>query len=454
MANTQPARPSAARDKRLPEPSAEGAHDSDLSAFALKLRRRLPSPLVGETALVTALWWIISRLLTLMVTVGVADAVGGDVDYYSQSLQNFFSGLSIQQTLPEYPLPVLAILVPEYLFAAGNAVAFAVVFVLSMLVLDAIFTALIWHVSGHRRSDAVTFWLWFLPAVGPMTYFRFDLVPALLVGGAVLAAIKHPALSGAMVAIGAALKLWPAILIPAFLIRRVDRGRVLISFAAVGGSLALISLVLGGMERLMSPLHWQSGRGLQVESVPATPLMLVRALDTDNWLVLTSTYKSAEIFGVGVGTSLALTQALFFGGLLLLVALWLRARALPAMSAETLAWLVLATVAIMTITNKVLSPQYILWLSGPLAALMVRAPGDPVVRRAVRLLMVIAVMTQLIFPIFYGHLMRPSDATVVVTLLLVARNVLLVWFTYIACRQVWLQTRRDDVAVAKPAVTA
>lgn len=445
MAHTQRDRPPAKLRKRLPVGTVDDAALATASPSLLN---------VGETALVTALWWAISRVLTLAVTIGVAEAVGGDVEYYAQSLQNLVSGLGVQQTLPEYPLPVLGILVPEYLFAAGNAVAFAVVFAASMLILDAIFTALLWHVSGHRRSEAVTFWLWFLPAIGPMTYFRFDLVPALLVGGAVLAAIKHPALSGAMVAIGAALKLWPAILLPIFLIRRVDRWRVLISFTAVGAGLALVSLVVGGMDRLMSPLHWQSGRGLQIESVPAAPLMLVRSLDPDHWLVLTSTFKSAEIFGTGVGTSLVLTQALFFGGLLLLGVLWLRARTLPAMSAETLAWLALATVAIMTVTNKVLSPQYILWLGGPLAALMVRAPGDQVVRRAARLLMVIAVMTQLIFPIFYTHLMRDTHGTVVITLLLVARNVLLVWFTYIVCRQVWLQTRRDDVAVAKPAVAA
>ncbi|MCX6395683.1 MAG: glycosyltransferase family 87 protein [Propionibacteriales bacterium] len=443
MANTQRARAPEDFSARFPDGTA-----------ARPARTWLPRPLVGETAAVTASWWVISRLLTLAVTFAVADAVGGDVDYYTHSLQNLVSGIGVGQTLPEYPLPVLGILVPEYLFAAGNAVAFAAVFVGSMLVLDAFFLALLWHVSGHRRSEAVTFWLWFLPAIGPMTYFRFDLVPAVLVGGAVLAAIKHPALSGAMVAIGAALKLWPAILLPAFLIRRVDRWRVLVAFCAAGGGLALMSLLVGGMDRLMSPLHWQSGRGLQIESVPAAPLMLVRSLDPERWLVLTSTFKSAEIFGTGVGTSLALTQALFFGGLLLLGVLWLRARTLPAMSAETLAWLVLATVAIMTVTNKVLSPQYILWLGGPLAALMVRAPADATVRRAVRLLMVIAVMTQLIFPILYTHLMRDTNGTVPVTLLLVARNVLLVWLTVIACRQVWTQTRREDVVAATPAVSA
>lgn len=451
MANTQRARTPAKIRKRLPVRTVDEAASTGPALSGD--RRWLPHLFVGETALVTISAWIFTRLATLIGTIGVGHAIGGDVTYYAQSLQNLVSGLGVQQTLPEYPVPVLGILVPEFLFAAGNATAFAVVFVLSMLILDAAFTALLWHVSGHRRSAAVTFWLWFMPAVGPLSYFRFDLVPAVLVGAAVLAAIKHPALSGAMTAIGAALKLWPAILLPIFLIRKVDRRRVLVTFTIVGGSLALISLMLGGVDRLLSPLQWQSGRGLQIESVPASPLMLVRSLDPDHWLVLTSTFKSAEIFGVGVGTSLVFTKILFLAGLMLLGGLWLRAQALPAVSAETLAWLILATAAVMTVTNKVLSPQYVLWLGGPLAALMVRAPGDEMVRRCARLLMAIAVMTQLVFPILYSHLMKDTHATVAVTLLLVLRNVLLVRFTYLVCRQVWRQTKRNEISIAKPAVT-
>ena len=38
-------------------------------------------------------------------------------------------------------------------------------------------------------------------------------------------------------------------------------------------------------------------------------------------------------------------------------------------------FVVLATVAIMTITNKTLSPQYLLWVGGPMAALGVPAAG-------------------------------------------------------------------------------
>ena len=61
-------------------------------------------------------------------------------------------------------------------------------------------------------GEAVTFWLWFVPLIGPTAYFRFDLVPAVLAGGAVLALMRRPALCGVLTAIGAALKLWPAII--------------------------------------------------------------------------------------------------------------------------------------------------------------------------------------------------------------------------------------------------
>ena len=86
--------------------------------------------------------------------------------------------------------------------------------------------------------------------------------------------------------------------------------------------------------------------------------------------------------------------------------LWWRAHSAPAPSAGTLGWIFLATALIVTVTNKTLSPQYLLWLGGPAAALAVRAPADPAVRTFARVLLVTAVATQLVFPIGYNALLK------------------------------------------------
>jgi len=84
-------------------------------------------------------------------------------------------------------------MLPQYLLGALNSVAFAFLFVAS----DARGRRGVHRVpvavTGRRLSPAVTFWLLFAPAMGPIAYFRFDLVPAVLTGTALLAVVRRPA---------------------------------------------------------------------------------------------------------------------------------------------------------------------------------------------------------------------------------------------------------------------
>ncbi|HSY15611.1 MAG TPA: glycosyltransferase family 87 protein [Jatrophihabitantaceae bacterium] len=422
---------------------------------------RLPFELRGDSTRAVILSWLTSRALTLAVLVTAESSVTGDVSYYARSLQTLFHGGSLRETLQEYPLPVLAIMLPQFLIGALNSLAFGCLFVISMLAVDGIFTWSLWRVGGRRRSEAVKFWLWFVPAIGPIAYFRFDLVPAMLAGGAVLAAARRPAFSGALTAIGAALKLWPALMLPSFLLRKMDRRAVVLSFVVTGGLIAVASLAVGGIGRLLSPLNWQSARGLQIEAVLASPLMLARSLHPHGiWHVQVSRYKAFEIFGWGVHGIVLASTLLTVAGVGLLGWLWLRARVQPEISAETVGWLFLATATMMTITNKALSPQYILWLGGPLAALLARWPGDPNVRRAARLLLVICVLTQIDFPITYASIASFTTSwTFISTLSLTIRNILLVRLTWFACMQVYRQTKQapdapDEAAIQDAASAA
>jgi hypothetical protein len=402
----------------------------------------LPEGIIAQGRTAIALRWVLSRALALSMMSFLHEGdITGDVQYYGRSLHQLFSGGALRDTLQEYPLPVLGLLLPQFLLGFLNQAAFILLFALSMLVVDAVFTALLWRGDGRQRGDATNVWLWFVPAIGPLAYFRFDLVPAVLAGGAVLAAIRRPAVAGALTAIGAGLKLWPAVMMPTFLIRRGDRKAVLLGFGATGLALALISLVIGGFQRLVAPLQWQSARGLQIESVIGTPLMAARMFDHHRWTLAISRYKAWEIYGPGVSATVKLsTIATVLGGLLLIV-LWWRAHKLAAASAETLGWVFLSTALIVTITNKTLSPQYLLWLGGPIAALAVRSPGNPAVRRFARVLLITAIATQLVYPIGYQQITGKSAQMPVWTSVLIARNLLLLYLTWLAVRQVWIQTR-------------
>ena len=405
---------------------------------------RLPGALATDRTHSVPLRWVITRALMLMLLGRGENGVVSDTSYYGTALHGLFAeNATLHNTLIEYPLPVLSVMLPQYFLGGQNLLAFGVLFATSMLLVDATFTYALWRSDGRRRGYATNLWLWFVPCVGPLAYFRFDLVPAVLAGTAILVAARRPAAAGALTAFGAALKLWPAIMLPVFLLRRSGRRRVLAGFVVTGAAIGAVALALGGISRTLSPIRWQSERGLQIEAVSASPVMFARSFSPTTWPLRVSRYKSYEVFGWGVHALLALTTVLTVVGIAVLGWLWWRAHRLSVVPVEVTGWLFLATALVVTVANKALSPQYILWLGGPLTGLAALNTSRPV-RHAAMVLLTIAVLTHLIFPITYGNLTNQSWQTYYAGTLLLARNALLVYLSVYTCRQVWRLTAAKE----------
>ena len=425
---------------KAPTPTRPGAEGPLRRISAWYDRRR------GGRTLLTA--WILTRLLVLLVLALAERFVVGDVFYYHRKIRALFD-VGLGRTLNEYPTPVTWILWLPYGAAGGNRTGYLVAFVVFMLALDATFTWGLWRSAGRRHEVALDFWLLFVLLIGPLSYLRFDILPAVLAGGALLLARRRPWLTGALTGLGAAVKLWPALLVGAFLAHRRTRRPTASGFVLVGFGLALVSLLAGGWARLVSPLTWQSDRGLQIESIWATPVMVARAVSPDRWLVDISKYQAYEVFGPGVGPLLGLSTLATVLGLVVIVALLVRAYRHPQPSAVAVGLVILATVAVMTVTNKTLSPQYLLWLGGPVAALLLlRRDDHPADQRTVgrlaRQLLALALLTHLVYPLLYdGFLGRQGHVMIVVSTLVTAvRNVFLVVFTVQACRIAWSRLAR------------
>jgi hypothetical protein len=388
--------------------------------------------------------WLLTRALSIVVLSTAERLVVGDVYYYWRKV-SALAEAGLPGTLREYPTPVVWFLSLPHVAGGGSRVGYLVAFVVLMLALDGVLTYALWRSAGRRRDRAIDFWLLYVFLVGPLCYTRFDMVPAVLAGGALLAARRRPWLTGALTGLGAAIKLWPALLAGAFAVRRRGRGAMLGAFVGVGFGLAGLSLVTGGWSRLLSPLTWQSGRGLQIESVWATPLMLARAASPATWEVRYSAFQAYEVFGPGVAAFLTVSDVATVLGLLVTVALFVRGFRSPEVDAVGLGLLVLATIAITTITNKTLSPQYLLWLGGPAAALLLSRGGRGAGwhRRLVRLavwLLVLALLTQLTYPLLYNGILGRGDRAfmVVSTAVTSLRNLTLLGITVALCRLAWL----------------
>jgi hypothetical protein len=387
--------------------------------------------------------WLITRVLMLGILAGFERFVVGDVFYYHRKINALFTA-GLDRTLYEYPTPVVWILALPYGVAFGSRIGYLIAFIVLMLALDAVFTYALWRSTGRRHDTSIDFWLIFVLLIGPLSYLRFDMLPAVLAGGALLAARHKPWVTGALTGLGAAVKLWPALLIGAFLSYRSDRRPAGLAFVIVGFGLALISLIFGGWARLISPLTWQSDRGLQIESIWATPLMLARAASPDQWLVDISQYQAYEIFGPGVDVWIVISNLATLLGLTMIILLTIRAFRHNGSTPVAIGFVVVATVAIMTITNKTLSPQYLLWLGGPMAALMVLRPNasvdeQPAINRMAGQLLILALLTQLVYPLFYdGYLGRSGQLMIILSTGVTAiRNLALVIFAVEACWLAW-----------------
>src|SRR5262249_52384933 len=124
---------------------------------------------------------------------------------------------------------------------------------------------------------------------------------------------------------------------------------------------------------------------------------------------------------------------------LLLAVLWLRAArlrdALPPAAPGLLAVL---TVCLMAITDKTLSPQYLIWVAALVAVVGVTHP-DALPPGTVPLPLATCALTQLVSPLNYDPLVGIKPYAV---LLLVARDAGLLAVTWLVGRRLWLLTRR------------
>lgn len=400
-------------------------------------------------------FWLVIRVVVFIIWAFLENSTQGDVRYYFTKLEAMDivgPGLTMQ----EYPTPVLWFLGIPKLVSFGSAAGYVVAYAVLVLAVDGLFSWRLWTMGGRLRAHALTVWNLFIVCTGPLAYMRFDLVTAILAGLGLLALQRgRPLAAGACIGLGATLKLWPALMWPALLTGdRKHNWRATVGVFGTGAALALASLVWAGWDRLLSPLTWQSDRGLQIESVWATPAMVAKLFRPDDYHVAISRHQAAEVWGPGVEGWLAAADASFIVGIVAAIAiyaLWLRQSNRRNVDAAVMMLLI---VLIMIVTNKTFSPQYIHWTAGPLAGAIAIAGVEPArpgetheLRRLSMELLILTLLTQLIYPALYSGLMHDGWRTIPATLTLGIRNVgillltarVLTW----AARTVWPNRRRS-----------
>lgn len=345
----------------------------------------------------TVLSWLASRVLLLsLVLVPSEQAAVGDLSIYHRwSIDAWCHGrIPGRDYAWEYPpgaLPFAAlplgcsspqVFISWYLGLA-LAVDLAILFTLRRLP------------DGSRAC-----WVWtaFVPLVGPVTVARFDIVVCLLVALALLHLARRPAASGALLTVATAVKLWPALLLAVVAARRRRLPAVLGSAAVTTAVLVAGFAALGTLSALGSALRYQRDRGLQIESLAALPWV---------WAHVGGGARFRYAYGgwqvEGTGTSVGATVALVVAVMAVVLVLGYVVRTRP--EGARLAALVAVGIAVVLVTDNVLSPQYLLWLG---VAIAVLAGYEQLDRRLLAMTLGVAFLTQVIYPLGYHHLLIGS----------------------------------------------
>jgi hypothetical protein len=271
----------------------------------------------------------------------------------------------------QYPPGAGLLMLLPRLIPAGYGEAFVGL----MLAVDLVGLVLLARL-GRRAGNDTGVWVWLLamPLLGTFAVLRFDLVPTVIAIGALLVIHRRPQWFGALVGLGAAIKLWPVLL----LFGEWSRERLLRSALAALAALALVfvasAIAFGNPAGFLSN---GGDRGLQEEAVATIPWQLEEIVSGDP-------YPREIRFGAWeVATPTADTVATLLGWLTL-VALaaaalwWWRRQRLIRDGCERLADaavsrdFVFTVVLLVVVTSRVLSTQYMVWLLG-LAAVVLSA---------------------------------------------------------------------------------
>jgi uncharacterized membrane protein len=245
-----------------------------------------------------------------------------------------------------WSLPVVAEVVMFFNFAAlGLALAWlATVWATAML-------------AGRRIWDAA------LVAASPILIFQiftnFDaLAVALATGGLLAWARRRPVLAGALIGLGAAAKLYPALLLVPLLVLAIRTGRLpdaARTMVAAIGTWTVVNLPV----MLMFPRGWSEFFRLNTR----------RGDDMDSLYNVIKSFTGWQGFDPGLGFWQPPTMLnLFVAVVLLLCLAGVAYIGLTAPQRPRLAQLAFLVVATFLLVNKVWSPQFSLWLV-PLAVL-------------------------------------------------------------------------------------
>ena len=382
-------------------------HDETRSAPGTRLALRHP---------LAALWsaFVLVHLLLIVLAQYGPGYPLGDVEVVYRRWAEKATAGSIAGITEDFVYPVLALVPIVSALVFGGPAYLGTWFVLVTGLNAGAFFVLL-----RRRSQwvAAGWWLVFLAMLGPIALVRIDSVTVPLCIVALLWLRRRPLWGTVLLTIATWIKIWPVAALAALFVASRLRWRMLgvasaVTAAVVAGA-AMLSLSQGRGIHVFSFVAEQAGRGIQIESPVAVPWLWQAALGVPGSLI----YYDHQIFtfqvaGAGATAMSALMTPLLALAAIAVLLLGLRAQRRGVGWLAVLPPLTLALTVSLIAFNKVGSPQFISWLAAPIILGLVL--NGRAWRTPARITLVIAVLTQLVYPYLYDWVLVANPLLVLV----------------------------------------
>lgn len=346
--------------------------------------------------------------------------------------------------------PILA-LIPMAVAGTAGPGPFFFLWVLMTTLLNG--WALLKLTGRGRNTNAIPagwWWLVFTFLMGWLGFARVDGLTAPLVLVALAYGVNRPFIASVLLAIGTWTKVWPAAVMLALF--AVVKNRILVVLAGIATTAGVVALAaaVGSVPKLLNFLTQQGDRGMQLEATFTTPWLWLSVLNVgDSRMYMNTDINSMQVDGPGTAVMSVLMQPL-----LILAALLVAGMTFWALHngnqhkvsggvdrTELLLAGALSLATAFVVFNKVGSPQFMVWLAPAVAVGLAHSWRDW--RVPAVMLIVIAVATYFIYPLFYDALSHNNPWMAGV---LTIRNVLLVVLFLWSVRRLYSLGRKAPAA--------
>jgi hypothetical protein len=319
----------------------------------------------------------------------------------------------------EYPPGALPFMfIPRFI----RAVSYRTEFIFLMVMVDAV--GLVGLIRLARRTGVwwgVAAWMVLIPALGPVSYTRLDLVVAVaLVWCIERAYAGRWGHAGALLGVGIAVKLVPVLLLPVLLAAAPRGKRRWVLGCAIGVvAVTLVPFALSLPDIWHSVIGYHSKRGVQSESTWGSVLLLVHRWNhyPAEIVVAFGAYDIKAAVAPTLKTISNVLDLIAFAGISVLA--WRR----PSQGdPRRLTLLALAAMSLYIALGRVYSPQYLTWIIALAAAALTFAPR--MAKPAAAALAAVVVLAHIEFPFWFWDVVYDEKGGALAVLL--ARNLLTV----------------------------